>query len=134
MQTYRVVMKGLKQGVAREDAEPLLAATFHIGVDQVRILLAQVPVKVKSAVAYDRAMEYQHLLDHAGGDCAVEADPCSNPPEGKPGLQTVSGHSVIEDGIAISQFEYEPPVATQPSGLRSLTSWLAARVGRVQAR
>ena len=127
MQTYRVLMKGLKQGVAPADAEPLLAATFHIHVDQVRILLAR-PVTVKSAVAYDRAMRYRRAIEQAGGDCVVEAEPAPPGCEDAPVLRTTSGHSVIEDGIAISQFDYEQPPSKQQGCLRQLKSWLAAHV------
>lgn len=127
MQTFRVVMKGLKQGVAPRDAEALLAETFQIGVDQARILLAQLPVKVKSAVPYDRAQEYLRSIEQAGGDGVIEAEPAPDPGETLPELRTMSGHSVIENGITISQIDYEPPEAATGGGLRLLRSWFAAR-------
>jgi hypothetical protein len=127
-------MKGLQQGVAPEDAALLLAATFHIDVDQVQMLLAQLPARVKSAVTYERAVEYQRSICQAGGDCVVEAEAPSQPHDEATVLQTTSGHSVIEDGVAISQFDYEPHSDTQPGGLRSLKSWWANHVRLAQVR
>jgi hypothetical protein len=134
VQTYRVLMKGLQRGVPPEDAEPLLAATFHIDVGQVRALMAQLPAKVKSAVAYDRAMEYRRAIERAGGDCVVEADPAPCEPEEAPVLRTTSGHSVIEDGVTLSRFDYERPDSMDGGRLRQLASWLTAHVRLVHPR
>ncbi|MEJ8840039.1 hypothetical protein [Ramlibacter sp. AN1133] len=130
------MMKGLRPGVAPEDAAPLLAASFHIDEGQVRMLLAQLPAQVKSAVAYERAVEYQRSICQAGGDCVVEAEapPHLHLPEAASVLQTTSGHSVIEDGIAISQFDYEPHSDAPSGGLRSLKSWWASHVRLVHVR
>lgn len=134
MQTYRIVMKGLKPGVTPQEAEPQLAATFRIDLSQVRVLLARLPVKVKSALPHQRALQYQRAIEQAGADCVVEPDPAASPSPEPSMLRTTGGHAVIEDGVAISRFDCDRPAASEAGRLRQLTSWLAAQVRMVPPR
>lgn len=72
--------------------------------------------------------DYRRGIEHPGGDCAVEAEPAPCPPEDAPVLWTTSGFAVIEDGIAISRFDCDPPDVTNAGRIRQLRSWLAAHV------
>ena len=68
------------------------------------------------------------------GACAADAEWAACGSEDASTLHTTSGYSVIEDGVTLSQFDYERPASTDRSHLRLLASWLASHVRLVHPR
>lgn len=78
--TYRVVIKGAKEGVSVEQAIRQLAALFKATEDQIRPLFAAPGSVVKKGVDIKTATQYLSAIEQAGAQAIVE-------PEMTPDLQ-----------------------------------------------
>lgn len=72
--TYRVVIKGAKEGVSVEQAIRQLAALFKATEDQIRPLLAAPGSVVKKGIDIKTATQYLSAIEQAGAQAIVEPE------------------------------------------------------------
>lgn len=85
---YRVVMHGVRPGIAADAAGAQLVALFKRSEEQMRVLLATPRAIVKKDLDLDSARQYQQALQRCGCACVIEAD----------GMQQVWGDSAPDAG------------------------------------
>jgi hypothetical protein len=94
--TYRVVIKGAKDGVSVEQAVRQLAALFKATEDQIRPLITTPGNVVKKGVDIKTATQYLSAIEQAGAQAIVE-------PETTPDLQIDLPQQAMATGNAAAE-------------------------------
>ena len=69
---YKVILTGVREGVARQDAVKSLAALFKTTPEQVEKLLATPGFVLKKGITEEVAGKYKAAIEAAGGACRLE--------------------------------------------------------------
>lgn len=110
MQTYKVVLKGLRSDIPVYTAKMGLSALFKASQEQIDSLLALPEYAVKKALSHEVALKYQQAIERAGGVCELRPDsvPLASididlPPENASAIKSVSqgaGEPILFQGDA----------------------------------
>lgn len=108
--TYRVVIKGVKEGFTKEQVASQLAALFKVNEDQIRSQLDSSSFVVKKGIDLQSTEKYQGALEQRGCICAIEA-------EAEP--ENATDHPVEPESM--SKSPSVTPTSTEPVPLKQPT-------------
>ena len=113
--TYRVVIKGVKDGVAEEQVAAKLSALFKTSEEQARKILASGAFPVKKGLDLQTAAKYQAAIEATGASVIVEPEeaPKAVAPEIEkaniPASTAEAPRATVEKSETVAPISNEPP-------------------------